>query len=68
MCEVKVFDGNVEKAMKILKKKLDREGVFLELRKRKYYRKPSVKKREKHMAALRKLRKRLRKICVNSPG
>jgi len=58
MCEVKVFDGNIEKAMKVLKKKMDKEGIFLELRKRKYYRKPSVKKREKHIAALRKLRKK----------
>ena len=42
--EVTVRNGNVMKAMKILKKKLERDGMFLELRRRMHYEKPSLKR------------------------
>tara|TARA_R100001377_G_C3080716_1_gene72314 strand:+ start:30 stop:239 length:210 start_codon:yes stop_codon:yes gene_type:complete len=38
---------DLEKAMRLLKRKLKREGFFLELRKREYYRKPSEIKKSK---------------------
>ncbi len=54
--EVKV-DHNVEKAMKVLKRKLIKEGLFKELKSRRYYEKPSEKKKRKHKESLKKLRK-----------
>ena len=42
--EVQVRGGNVTKAMRILKKKLERDGLMQEIRRRQYYEKPSEKK------------------------
>ena len=58
--EVQVCGGNVTKAMRILKKKLERDGLMQEIRRRQYYEKPSEKKlREKkqNMARVRKREK-----------
>jgi small subunit ribosomal protein S21 len=44
--KVEVKNNNVEKAMRIMKKKLKKEGIFDELKKRQYYTKPSALKRE----------------------
>ncbi len=49
--EVFVRNGNVDQAMKILKKKLIRESTFKELSKRRYFSKPSVRKRVKREEA-----------------
>ena len=48
--EVIVRNNDVAKAMRILKKKLEREGVFQTLRLREYYEKPSAKKRREKKA------------------
>ncbi len=50
-------DHNIEKAMKILKRKLIKEGVFKELKLRRYYEKPSEKRKRKLKESLKKLRK-----------
>lgn len=58
--EVQVRGGNVTKAMRILKKKLESDGLMQEIRRRQYYEKPSEKKiREKkqNMARVRKREK-----------
>ena len=44
---VEVRHGNVEKAMRVLKKKLQKDGMMKELKRRQYYQKPSEIKREK---------------------
>ena len=44
---VQVRNGNLEQAMRVLKKKVQKEGVVRELRERQYYQKPSAVKREK---------------------
>ena len=44
---IEVRNNNVEKALRVLKKKLLKDGVMKELRDRQYYQKPSFKKREK---------------------
>ena len=44
--EVTVRNGNVEKAMRVLKKKLLKDGMMRELKERQYYQKPSHVKRE----------------------
>ena len=52
--QVKVFNNNVEGALKILKRKVKDSNLFVDLKKKQYYVKPSEKKRE--MRNLAKLR------------
>jgi small subunit ribosomal protein S21 len=59
--EVIVRDNNVEQAMRVLKKKLQREGVFREMKLRKNYEKPSQRKAREKSEAVRRLRKLQRK-------
>jgi len=49
--------GDIEQAIRMLKKKLQMDGIKKELKRREYYEKPSVKKRRKQAEAKRKLRK-----------
>lgn len=52
MSEVKVRKGeSIEKALRRLKKKLDREGIMREIRARRHFEKPSEKKRRKSARA-----------------
>lgn len=50
-------EHSIEKALKILKRKLIKEGLFKELKARRYYEKPSEKKKRKAKESLKKLRK-----------
>lgn len=50
-------DNNIEKAMKILKRKLIKEGLFKELKLRRYYEKPSEKRKRKLKESIKKIRK-----------
>lgn len=50
-------DDNLERAIKSLKKKMDKEGIFKELRKRRSYEKPSVRRRAKRARAIRAQRR-----------
>jgi small subunit ribosomal protein S21 len=59
--QVIVRDNNVEQALKALKRKLQREGVFREIRRKKFYKKPSVRKAREKNEALRRLREHARK-------
>ncbi|BCO07781.1 MULTISPECIES: 30S ribosomal protein S21 [Desulfolithobacter] len=56
MIEVEVR-GDLEYAIRQLKKKLQIDGIKRELKRREYYEKPSIKRRRKKAEALRKLRK-----------
>ena len=58
--EVRVRNNNVEKALKILKKKLQKEGLFRELRIREFYEKPSEKKRRRNKDSKNRVAKELR--------
>ena len=49
--QVDVYDGEVEKAIRILKKKVKESNLFLDLRKKDYYEKPSKLRREKRNLA-----------------
>jgi small subunit ribosomal protein S21 len=55
--KVDVIGNDVEKALKILKRNLSRDGLFREMRNRKFYEKPSVKKKRKQAAARKNRRK-----------
>lgn len=59
--EVKVFDNNVEQALKVLDKKVAKEGVLAELKRRRYAEKPSEAKRRKRREAEKKARRLLSK-------
>jgi small subunit ribosomal protein S21 len=58
--EIQVVDNNVEKAIRVLKRKLQQEGLFREMKQRKFYEKPSVKRKRKQKEAQRRLRKKMR--------
>ena len=52
--QVRVFNNNIEGALKVFKKKIKESNLFLELKKKAYYEKPSKKRREKkNLAKLR---------------
>ena len=55
---VEVRGCNVEKAMIVLKKKLQKDGLFKELRMRQYYEKPSTKKQRKKKEMIRNWKKK----------
>ncbi len=54
--EVRV-EGNLEKALKVLKKKMAQEGILKELKRRAFYEKPSIKAKRKSAEARRRRRK-----------
>ena len=57
MLKIPVVKGNLNKALKIFKKKVRNTQVLKELRERQYYTKKSLKNRIKKDKAIRKLRK-----------
>ena len=59
--QVAVRDNNVDQALRALKKKLQREGVFREMKLRRHFEKPSEKKKRERAEAVRRHRKLLRK-------
>jgi small subunit ribosomal protein S21 len=59
--QVLVRDNNIDQAMRVLKKKMQREGIFRELRQRKHYEKPSERKTREKAEAIRRNRKAARK-------
>ncbi len=63
--EVRV-DGSLERAMRVLKKKLAAEGVFKEMKLRAFYEKPSVRRKRKRQEAERKRRKAMRRAQRHS--
>jgi small subunit ribosomal protein S21 len=59
--QVFVRDNNVDQALKVLKKKMQREGVFREMKRRRFHEKPSDKTTRKKGEAIRRARKLARK-------
>ena len=59
--QVQVRDNNVDQALRVLKKKMQREGVFREMRARSAYEKPSEKRAREKAEAVRRARKLARK-------
>jgi small subunit ribosomal protein S21 len=57
LVNVVVKDNNVDQAVRILKRKLQREGVFREVKQRKHFEKPSEKRVRKRDEAIRRCRK-----------
>ena len=59
--QIFVRDNNVDQAMKVLKKKMQREGIFREIKRKRYYEKPSEERARQKGEAVRRARKLARK-------
>ena len=59
--QVLVRDNNVDQALRALKKKMQREGIFREMKMRDHYEKPSIKRAREKAEAVRRARKLARK-------
>ncbi len=66
--QVQVRDNNVDQALRVLKKKLQREGVFREMKLRQHYEKPSEKRAREKAEAIRRARKLARKRALREGG
>ncbi|WP_320197896.1 30S ribosomal protein S21 [Agrobacterium sp. rho-13.3] len=66
--KVDVRDNNVEQALRVLKKRMQREGVFREMRLREHYEKPSVKRAREKAEGVRRVRKMARKKLERESG
>jgi small subunit ribosomal protein S21 len=64
--ELQVFvrDNNIDQALRMLKRKLQREGLFREMKRRRFYEKPSEKSTREKSEAVRRRRKLLRKKAI----
>jgi small subunit ribosomal protein S21 len=62
--QVVVRDNNVDQALRILTRKMQREGLFKEMRRRRFYEKPSDKTAREKTEAIRRLRKLARKQAI----
>ncbi|MCK6418379.1 MAG: 30S ribosomal protein S21 [Alphaproteobacteria bacterium] len=61
MVSVSVRDNNVDQALRVLKKKMQREGLFREMKLRRHYEKPSERKAREASESVRRWRKMDRK-------
>jgi small subunit ribosomal protein S21 len=59
--EVFVRDNDINAALRVLKKKMQREGTFREMKRRRAYEKPSVRRNRERADAVRRYRKIMRK-------
>jgi small subunit ribosomal protein S21 len=59
--KVTVRDGNVEKAIRVLKKKVMRAGIFQELRERQFYESKGTKRRKSKAASIRRYKRKMQK-------
>ena len=68
LMQIIVRDNNVDQALRALKKKLQREGVYREMKLRRHYEKPSEKRARERAAAIRRARKLERKRAERDGG
>ena len=61
LVQVHVRDNNIDQALRALKKKMQREGIFREMKLRRHYEKPSQKRARERAEAVRRYRKLMRK-------
>ena len=59
--QVLVRDNNVDQALRVLKKRMQREGIFREMKQRSFYEKPSERRVREKGEAIRRMRKLARK-------
>ena len=56
---IEVVENQIEQALKALKRRMQKDGVFQEMKRRAFYEKPSVKRKRKQAAARKKRRRAL---------
>ena len=61
MVTVVVKNGNVDRAMRTLKKKLQKEGLLKELKQKQYFEKPSAKRKRKKAEGIKRYQRNLKK-------
>ncbi len=59
--QIIVRDNNIDQALKALKKKMQREGVYREMKMRRHFEKPSERRVREQAEAMRRHRKLMRK-------
>lgn len=63
MAEVRITENEtIDRALKRFKKECEKHGILAEIKKREYYEKPSVRRKRKQLAAIRKIKKRESRI------
>jgi small subunit ribosomal protein S21 len=62
--QVLVRDNNIDQALRVLKKKMQREGVFREMKRRRFYEKPSERATREKAESVRRTRKLARKQAI----
>ena len=60
---IQVRNGNLEQALRVLKKKSQKSGILKELKARQYYEKPSAKKRRKKKEGIANYKKKQAKLA-----
>ncbi len=66
--EIRVDGNDIEKALRLLKRKIQRDGIFRELKNKRFYEKPSLKKKRKRREAQKRKQKSLRMSRQNRTG
>jgi small subunit ribosomal protein S21 len=66
--QVQVQDNNVEKAIKVLKRMLVKEGIFRQLKDRRFHEKPSDARRRKQRQARRRVRRQISRAQSRTRG
>lgn len=61
LMKIEVFDNQIEAALKTLKKRMLKDGVYQEMKRRAYYEKPSVKRKRKQAQARKKRRRAMQR-------
>ena len=61
---IQVRNGNVEQALRVLKKKLQKDGLLKELKMKQYFEKPSEKKRRKKKEGIANFKKKQKKLMA----
>lgn len=61
LVEVHVRDNNIDQALRALKKKMQREGIYKEMKMRRHYEKPSERRVRESAESVRRFRKLMRK-------
>ncbi|MFQ5451846.1 MAG: 30S ribosomal protein S21 [Nitrospinaceae bacterium] len=62
MLQVTVYQNQVDRALRMLKRQINKEGLFKELKRRRFYEKPSVKKKRKIKEAKKKRKVAMRRM------
>ena len=59
--KVDVRDNNIDQALRVLKKKMQREGIYREIKLLRHFEKPSIRRAREQAEAVRRFRKLMRK-------